>query len=74
MKKDRNGVERRHNDRLRNEIEEACRGVRPHIADRIARAARRAYWIGVADGMTVTGTLVCDNTVVFDKDKEVSNG
>jgi hypothetical protein len=38
-------------DKLRAMVDKACRGLLPHIADRIRDAARRAYCLGVEDGM-----------------------
>ena len=38
-------------DKLRAMVDQACKGVMPHIADRIRDAARRAYCLGVEDGM-----------------------
>lgn len=38
-------------DKLREMVDRACKGVLPHIAERIQNAARRAYYIGCEDGM-----------------------
>ena len=38
-------------DKLRAMVDQACKGLLPHIAERIQDAARRAYCIGVEDGM-----------------------
>ncbi len=60
-KKDDN-VERRDQDALRALVDRECRGVLPHIADRIKKVARAAYWIGALDGQQIT-TVVCENTL-----------
>ena len=46
-------VERRKEDQLRALIDNACKGVMPHIAERIKKAARDAYYVGCLDGMTI---------------------
>ena len=43
---------RLHND-LRDMVEKACEGVMPHVAEKIKDAARRAYYLGVLDGMKI---------------------
>ena len=43
--------ERRRHDFLRKMVDEACKGVMPQISDRIKNVARRAYYLGVADGI-----------------------
>ena len=43
--------ERRKHDDLRDMVDRACKGLMPHIQERIKDAARRAYYLGVADGM-----------------------
>lgn len=60
-KKDDN-VDRRDQDALRALVDRECAGVLPHIADRIKKVARTAYWIGALDGSRVT-TVVCDNNL-----------
>lgn len=56
-------LNRRKNDLLRLAINEECAGVMPHIADRIRRAAVKAYWMGVADTNDLHKSVqVCDNT------------
>ena len=44
---------RRIHDNLRVMVDNACKGLMPHIADRIKDTARRAYYLGCADGMTI---------------------
>lgn len=46
-----NNPERRHHDELRAMVDRACKGLMPHIQERIKDAARRAYYLGCADGM-----------------------
>jgi len=67
--KDRNG-ERRHQCALRELVDRECEGVMPHIADRIRRVARKAYYLGVGDGFTTTGAMVCDNSRVLQKEAD----
>ena len=43
--------EKRINDSLRTMIDAACKGLLPHIQDRIKDAARRAYYLGCEDGI-----------------------
>lgn len=45
------GTDNRVQDKLRVMVDQACRGLLPHIAERIQDAARRAYCFGVEDGM-----------------------
>ena len=45
--------ERRVHDTLRLMVDNACKGLMPHIADRIKDTARRAYYLGINDGMTI---------------------
>lgn len=46
-------TDRRIHDNLRVMVDKACKGLMPHIADRIKDTARRAYYLGCADGMTL---------------------
>jgi hypothetical protein len=43
--------DKRVQDKLRAMVDRACRGLLPHIAERIQDASRRAYCIGVEDGI-----------------------
>lgn len=43
--------ERRVHCHLRDMVDGACDGVMPHIKKRIVDAARKAYYLGVLDGM-----------------------
>lgn len=45
--------ERRHHCNLRKMVDSACAGLMPHIAKRIKDAARRAYYLGVNDGIEI---------------------
>ncbi len=45
--------DKRVNDKLRAMVDRACEGIMPHIAERIQGAARRAYYLGCEDGMTM---------------------
>lgn len=59
-------TERRFNNELRALVDRECAGILPHIADRIAAVARRAYWLGAADANNLHKPVqVCDNTKVF---------
>lgn len=51
-------------DKLRATVDKACKGIMPHIAERIRDAARRAYYLGCEDGMQLQR----------DKDKEQDDG
>ena len=46
-------TDRRVHDTLRLMVDNACKGLMPHIADRIKDTARRAYYLGINDGMTI---------------------
>ena len=43
--------DRRHHDNLRAMVDKACAGLLPPIQERIKDAARRAYYLGVKDGI-----------------------
>ena len=45
------GNNNRVHDKLRAIVDKACKGLLPPIGDRIRDAARRAYCIGVEDGI-----------------------
>ncbi len=45
------GMDNRVQDKLRAMVDRACKGLLPHLADRIRDASRRAYCLGVEDGM-----------------------
>lgn len=45
------GLDKRHHNDLRTMVDQACKGVMPHIDKRIKDAARRAYYLGVNDGI-----------------------
>ncbi|MFQ5993311.1 MAG: hypothetical protein ACE5NA_12820 [Nitrospiraceae bacterium] len=44
-------IDRRTHDALRNMVEEACTGILPCIAERVREVARKAYYLGCADGI-----------------------
>lgn len=46
-------TDRRIHDNLRLMVDKACKGLLPHIQDRIKDAARRAYYMGCNDGMEI---------------------
>ena len=48
------GHDKRLHCNLRKMVDAACAGVMPHIADRIKDVARRAYYLGCADGIDIT--------------------
>ena len=60
----RNNYPRRDQDALRALVDRECAGLLPHIADRIKKVARTAYWIGALDGSRVTH-VPCDNSRVL---------
>lgn len=43
--------ERRKQVDLRDLVEKATAGMMPHLADKVKDVARRAYYLGVLDGM-----------------------
>ena len=45
------GEEQRFHCDLREMVDRACEGVMPHIAERIKKAARYAYYLGCNDGI-----------------------
>jgi hypothetical protein len=47
------GHDKRQHCNLRKMVDSACAGVMPHIEKRIKDAARRAYYLGVLDGIEI---------------------
>jgi hypothetical protein len=45
--------DKRVHNNLRALVDKACQGVMPHIAERIQDAARRAYYLGCEDGLSI---------------------
>ncbi len=43
--------EQRHQNALRDLVDKKCKGLMPHLQDRIKDVARRAYYLGCNDGM-----------------------
>ena len=50
---DKRIADRRVHDKLRKMVDEACKGVMPHMTTRIKDAARRAYYLGCMDGIQI---------------------
>lgn len=50
---DRRVADKRVHDNLRKMVDDVCKGVMPHLDERIKEAARKAYYLGVLDGMQI---------------------
>lgn len=48
------GHDKRQHCNLRKMVDDACKGVMPHLEERIKNVARRAYYLGCLDGIEVT--------------------
>jgi len=45
-------IDRRTHDLLRDMVDETCEGILPCIADKVRELARKAYYLGCADGIS----------------------
>lgn len=45
-------IDRRTHDLLRDLVDETCEGILPCIADKVRMLARKAYYLGCADGVS----------------------
>lgn len=50
---DRRVADKRVHDNLREMVDDVCKGILPHLAERIKKAARTAYYLGVLDGIQI---------------------